>query len=384
MKKSPSVLIASDNVEDVKVVKQQIMLEAENIHTSTSALTALQDFESHLPDILVLAFNTLEKAEAYYLGLYRLSSMIHAHPHRTILLCSKDEITRVYDLCRKDYFDDYVLFWPMTYDATRLAMAIHHAQRSLAAMNADPAIAQIAAQTRRLAELETLLQKNIANSGERIEHVRSSYGRIEHEIGASLDGFSQRLTTGDIADLVEVKDAQAFQAEITRFKQDAIHTRLHDAEKAVEPLKEWAQKFQLQCAPHLESARVLKTMAEKVPPVILIVDDDPLQQKLLGAILSQEDYTLQYATGGAEALGLLQKRRPDLILMDVMMPDIDGVETTRRLKSVERFADIPVIMVTGNSEKALVAKCLKAGAADFIVKPYQRETLLEKVHKFLY
>lgn len=384
MNKLPAILIASDNIEDVKVVKQQIPLEPDCIFTSTSPLSAVQDFEAHPPDILVLAFNTLEKAERYYLGLYRLSSMVHAHTHRTIILCNKDEINRVFELCRNDYFDDYVLFWPMTHDAQRLAMAIHHAQRSLAAMKAGPAVAQITAQTRRLAELEALLQKNIANSGECVEHVSHSLGRMGQEIGTSLDSFSQRLTTGDISDLVEIKDAQAFQAEISRLKQDAIHSRLHEAAQAVEPLKQWAQEFQQQCAPHLESARILKAMAEKVPPVILIVDDDPLQQKMLGRVLHQENYDLLFASSGTEALGLLQKQRPDLILMDVMMPDIDGIETTRRLKSVERFADVPVIMVTGNSEKALVAKCLKIGAADFIVKPYDRETLLEKVHKFLY
>jgi len=90
------ILIATDNAEDAKVVKQQLSNEYENVFVSTSPDLAVQDFESHRPDVLVLAFNGLEKAERYYLGLYRLSSVVHIHPHRTVILCNKDEIKRVY------------------------------------------------------------------------------------------------------------------------------------------------------------------------------------------------------------------------------------------------------------------------------------------------
>ena len=76
---------------------------------------------------------------------------------------------------------------------------------------------------------------------------------------------------------------------------------------------------------------------------------------------------------------VLRKRRPDLILMDVQMPDIDGVELTRRLKASEAYAGIPVIMLTGQSEKEVIVDSLGAGAIDFVVKPFDRDTLLKKV-----
>ncbi len=82
-------------------------------------------------------------------------------------------------------------------------------------------------------------------------------------------------------------------------------------------------------------------MAEKVPATILVVDDDELIRKLVKTVLAEENYELMFASGGIEALNLLRKRRPDLILMDMMMPDIDGVETIRRLKSAEQFFYYP-------------------------------------------
>lgn len=126
-------------------------------------------------------------------------------------------------------------------------------------------------------------------------------------------------------------------------------------------------------------------MTEKEPTIILAVDDDEMSLKLLLTILTQEKYKVMLAFSGIEALNLLhnQKQNPNLILMDMMMPNVNGLETTRRIKAIERFSAIPIIMVTGNSHKRVVTNCLKAGASDFVVKPFNRETLLDKIRKAL-
>ncbi len=103
----------------------------------------------------------------------------------------------------------------------------------------------------------------------------------------------------------------------------------------------------------------------------------------MARILEAENYHVIFAANGFEVLSLLRKTRPDLILMDVMMPELDGVETTRRLKAAPQFAGTPVIMITGNSEKTIVAASLKAGASGFLVKPFERDTLLAKVAQAL-
>ena len=127
----------------------------------------------------------------------------------------------------------------------------------------------------------------------------------------------------------------------------------------------------------------LNTLAERVRPTVLVVDDDEFQSKIVAHILEAENYNLLFAVNGFEALGLLRRTRPDLILMDVMMPDMDGVEATRRLKAVPQFTGIPVIMLTGKSEKNVVTESLKAGATGFLVKPIDRDTLITKVKQAL-
>jgi CheY-like chemotaxis protein len=80
------------------------------------------------------------------------------------------------------------------------------------------------------------------------------------------------------------------------------------------------------------------------------MDDDELARKLLKTILIQANYEPLLTTSGDEALNLLHQQRPDLILMDMMMQDMDGMETTRLIKAADQFSAIPIIMVTGNSE----------------------------------
>lgn len=117
-------------------------------------------------------------------------------------------------------------------------------------------------------------------------------------------------------------------------------------------------------------------------PTLLVVDDDPFQHHLVARLL-QDRYQLVFANSGIEALNALRKLPPDQILMDLQMPDMDGLEATRRIKGLARFAGVPVIMITGNSAEEVVKDSLLAGAMDFIVKPLARELLLEKIAKGL-
>lgn len=381
---APRIMVVTEVVADAALIMSLLRKEFENVVTSTDAQRAVEDFEAQRPTVLILAFNTLEKAERYYLGLYRLSPRAQVLPHRTLILCNKDELRRVYELCKKRYFDDYILFWPMRHDAQRLPLAVHQALRQIAEAGAGaPGVREFAAQARRIASLEALLEQSLARGGERVEAASQSLARAERDIGAALDGFSRRLAEGGHADLVEVRDRAGLEREIGRLKRDEVDRHLRSAAAAVQPVRQWVGAVKEELAPQLESARALGALAESVPPVVLVVDDDVFQHQLLAKMLAETNLKLHFVVSGSEALDSLHRWRPDLILMDVMLPDIDGVEATRRLKSVEQFADVPVIMITGQSGKDVVVDSLKAGAADFVVKPFDKSIVQAKIRKFL-
>lgn len=119
------------------------------------------------------------------------------------------------------------------------------------------------------------------------------------------------------------------------------------------------------------------------PPAILVVDDEPNNFDVIETILSNADYALYYAAGGSVALRMIESVRPDVILLDVMMPDIDGIEVCRQIKMKEEWATIPIIMVTALNSKQDLANCLRTGADDFISKPVNSVELRARLHSML-
>jgi adenylate cyclase len=113
---------------------------------------------------------------------------------------------------------------------------------------------------------------------------------------------------------------------------------------------------------------------------ILVVDDAPGNIRTVAALLSAQGYQLSAATTGQQALDALRRVRPDLILLDVTMPGLDGLETCRRIKSAEAWRDIPIIFLTAKTETTDIVTGFEEGAVDYVTKPFHAHELLARVH----
>jgi len=116
---------------------------------------------------------------------------------------------------------------------------------------------------------------------------------------------------------------------------------------------------------------------------ILLVDDEEPNLNLLARLLSGDQYTLHTAGNGKDAIEMAKRINPDLVLLDVVMPELDGVETCRILKNTKETSKIPVIMLTAHPEKDVKLRCLKAGANDFLGKPVDNVELQLRVSNLL-
>jgi len=116
---------------------------------------------------------------------------------------------------------------------------------------------------------------------------------------------------------------------------------------------------------------------------ILYVEDNPDNRMLVRRILLSEDYSLLEATNAMEALELLKTARPDLILMDINMPDMDGYTLTAKIKTMPGLGRIPVLALTANVMRGDKEKTLEAGCDGYIQKPIDFDELLREIEKFL-
>jgi CheY-like chemotaxis protein len=120
-------------------------------------------------------------------------------------------------------------------------------------------------------------------------------------------------------------------------------------------------------------------MEQTKRPLILAVDDLPRNLELLGKVLEAEGYRSTLAANGAQALAIAFQEKPDLILLDIRMPGMDGLDVCRQLKADPTTQDIPVIFLTVHSKSAEILAGFEAGAADYVTKPFPIPELLARV-----
>ncbi len=112
---------------------------------------------------------------------------------------------------------------------------------------------------------------------------------------------------------------------------------------------------------------------------ILLVEDNPVNRRLAEFLLRSQGYQVRAATNAQEAFDTIKAERPDLILMDVQLPGMDGLEATRKLKEEPTTRDIPVVAVTSYAMKGDREKALAAGCAGYITKPIDKDTFVREV-----
>jgi CheY-like chemotaxis protein len=115
------------------------------------------------------------------------------------------------------------------------------------------------------------------------------------------------------------------------------------------------------------------------PSKVLVVDDDPEIVTFLSTLLELEGIESSVATSAAAALEQVQQGRPDLVLLDIAMPDRDGIDLCKELKSDPRTAEVPVFVVSARPGKDVVERALAAGAEEFIRKPFENAELISRI-----
>ncbi len=116
---------------------------------------------------------------------------------------------------------------------------------------------------------------------------------------------------------------------------------------------------------------------------VLVVDDEPLTQDLLRLMLEPAGFRVSGAEDGLEALQMVEEERPDVMILDVMMPRMDGIAVCKTLRSNANTADLPIVMLSGKTHLGAVEEGLQAGANRYLPKPMSRMDLIQNLREVL-
>lgn len=373
------ILVVGDNAMDAEQVCGMLRDRYPHVEASTDPMKSDAVFDRIKPQVLVLAFKSLEACERFYLGLYRRSEVIQSLAHRTLLLCDKDSVRRAYELCLQEVFDDYVLFWPLVHDAQRLAMSVHLALGALDQVLALAPLSELANLARRAQTLEEQLAQQVRLGRVHAQHAQNTARQAQASVTRAMGGLSERILATGLDDALTVRDASRVEQAFGKLQRDALIPTLEEVVQAAQPVRDWVDTITSELAEPLQAARDLVHHAKVSRPQLLVVDDDEFMRRLLTQLLTAARYDVHSAGSGQDARQFLMFNRPDLILMDLKLPDADGIELTHELKSGPLAMSIPVIMLTGQTEKQVIVDSRKAGAVDFVAKPFNRDILLKKV-----
>lgn len=377
------ILVATDNGDDARQIARQLGAVFEHVRTSTDADRTAQDFEDVRPAVLVLAFDNLEKAQRYYLGLYRHGGLIHEQPHRTVILCGKDETREVFGLCQQAYFDDYVLYWPQSFDGCRLAMSVWNACRDVVAQPQQaPSARPLLAHARRIDGLEQMLDAKVKEGEQHAAAVQDLLTQADRDVDGAIDQFTRRLLHQDAASPVAVQDSAALTQEVERLKQQAGQLS-RSRRGGAQALDAWTRDLRSQLEPAISGLRALATEIRSIRPLVMIVDDDRYIRELIATMLKEGGYEFAGATDATQALTLLRRMQPDVFLVDIGLPGMDGVALMKRLRATPSLASIPIVAMTADSRRETLLRSVEAGASAFVVKPFNLASLKERLDKVL-
>jgi CheY-like chemotaxis protein len=381
--KEARILVVGDNAVDAEQVCSMLRDRYPHVEATTDAMKSDAVFDRVKPQVLVLAFKSVEACERFYLGLYRRSEVIQSLLHRTLLLCDKENVRRAFDLCLQEVFDDYVLFWPLVHDAKRLAMSVHLALGALDQEMALAPLSELATLARRAETLEEQLAQQVRLGRVHAQNAQNTARQAQASVTRAMGGLSERILATGLDNALTVRDASRVEQALGKLQRDSLIPTLDEVVQAAQPMRDWVDTITAELAEPLKAARDLVHQAKVNRPQLLVVDDDEFMRRLLTQLLTAARYDVHSVDSGQEARQFLMFNRPDLILMDLKLPDADGNELTRELKGGPLAMNIPVIMLTGQTEKQVIVESRKAGAVDFVAKPFNRDILLKKVAQHL-
>lgn len=374
------VLIVTDSKDEKENVQQLLGSEFGSLLGTEITSEGLQLLIKFQPTVLVLAFGSVIKAKKFYLALYQQNKMVSATPHQTLLLCKGSESEEAYDLYKRGMVDDYVADRPM-YDPFRLRLSVAQAlNRRNTASNNSWLNHQVNKVTQGLFQLNQLVNNKMQTGVTYQDESITAFEGFTRDLEGGLKQLEENLSSfsdEDGATLNKEKLGKHFK----QFSDKTVHA---GSQQVINSLKKSQSELGSIQNEYHQTANTIQKPVEKKPDIeVMIVEDDDMYREMVITMLESAGMHAMGVSDGNSAINNLQFRKPDIILLDYMMPGIDGIQLLKQIKGNAELKDIPVIMLTGEKSREVIGKSVSAGASKFIVKPSDRATITATINLVL-
>lgn len=422
----PQVILINDSSEDTlgvaSIISEQV-IEFRAIEHSKSTGKILLEYT---PPVIIFALNTIMDSVELYSQL--VEENVIAHNHDAILLCKNKESGSAFRACIKGLFDNYFVYQPL-YEKFRLKLIVHNALLKHT-VNKYEGITdeQFGSIDEELAEL---IDKGVECKGTMSDSISDCKAQIEKTVGestsaTSLDDSSQKalqkLAKDHLAPMLEslekelmvnldsIVDKMMTQKTVA---QEARHQKQQQSKNREQQLRQTVARKQAKetrqhqtsdvdsdgASSHQNNAQQSNTSDHKTVDKnkekeaiteaqdnqnvksVLVVEDNDLYREMLVKVLTDAGYKVYEAGDGLAALKKIKAQRFDCILMDLFMPKLDGLNTTKHIVKTGGNNPIPVLALTGNKRKDLFKKWASLGIKGYIIKPSSKTEILEQVGK---
>lgn len=371
-----SIFIFYNSFEVLDMVKSTIGNEFESIFTINVEIEQENFIHSlgkkHHAILYIYAFDDPEYAKSFSLLLKQHSALSSHHlvPRESVLMCPKEYRKQAFELCESGLFYTYETIKPI-YDTNKIRLTLKRLAQHL---TSDALLALASKQN---TQMETSIESSIQSIDSLKSTIRSQHQDNDKMLDSVLSPLDQLLY--DVP-TNEWRKALSHALASIPTNQRNLYTEAFDLSTFKDNLDNYKKQNQSLFGALSQQLDSLKPQVFSTKPLIIVADDQPVMQKIISSILEPRGFKVELAGNGVEAIMKAKVMIPNLVLLDIDMPTMDGLSTLQAFKKLDVLKDVPVIMLTSHSDKQMFKQCIELGAIDYVVKPTKADTLLKKVY----
>ncbi|ATC93740.1 response regulator [Pseudoalteromonas tunicata] len=391
----PKVVLLYQDKENTDCLDPLILDISDEYRALKLTKTIAKDIKQLSPHVIIFALDTVFNSTKTYLHL--VENNILRNNHFSILLCSNKESGLAFQACVRELFDDYFVYQPL-YEKFRLKLIIHHGLKQCrGSYQFDQSqIEKLNAQNE---EFTQLIEQGFQCRQELVDTVTKSKNNISTQTQSNKNDEQQTDAEQDLKNklmaeinehhlapmfkLLESNIASTMNSLIQSLtKQQQTHLTQTQASISASNKNErsnYLDNSELQKFIHSLEAFEQKNLPKK----ILVVEDNSLYREMISSVLTKEHFEVDEAEDGLKAIRKIKENNYSLIIMDLFMPHLDGLNTTKHIRLLPNGKNTPIIALSGNKNKQLVQKWASHGLAGYIMKPSTKTQILDTVEKAL-